>query len=113
MDFRKGKWRRNFKEGLKSKLRDGRRWCVRNKEALIFLTPVVIGGLAAVAKAAGKYINLRKEESNKNLYCYNRSLGHYWKLKRSLSNKEWVEVDRRKNNGERLADILSGLKILK
>ena len=26
---------------------------------------------------------------------------------------EWIEIDKRKNNGERLADILDELKVLK
>jgi len=49
----------------------------------------------------------------KDLYCYDRSLGHYWKLRRELTNSEWVEIDQRKQNGERLADILDELKALK
>ena len=31
----------------------------------------------------------------------------------SLSNKEWLEIDSRKRNGERLSDILSEMKVLK
>ena len=61
----------------------------------------------------GKRVNLRKEEKLKDLYCYDRSLGHYWALRRELTNKEWVEINKRKQNGERLADILSELKVLK
>ena len=49
----------------------------------------------------------------KDLYCYDRSLGHYWRLRRELSNKEWLEIDQRKKNGERLADILDEMKVLK
>ena len=60
-----------------------------------------------------KRINLRKQEELKDLYCYDRSLGHYWRLRRELTNAEWLEIDRRKKNGERLADILEELKVLK
>ena len=56
---------------------------------------------------------MKKEKDLKDLYCYDRSLGHYWTLRRRLTNAEWVEIDKRKNNGERLADILSELKVLK
>ena len=31
----------------------------------------------------------------------------------TLTPKEWLEIDRRKNNGERLADILREMKVLK
>lgn len=61
----------------------------------------------------GDWFNRNKEEAVKNLYCYDRSLGHYWCLRRELSNKEWLEIDQRKKNGERLSDILAELKVLK
>ena len=67
----------------------------------------------AVAKVVSKRINLRKQEELKDLYCYDRSLGHYWRLRRELSNKEWLEIDQRKKNGERLSDILAEMKVLK
>ena len=88
-------------------------WVSRNQKAVMVLTPVVIGGLTTIVKVVGKRSNLRKEEAVKNLYCYDRSLGHYWALRRELSNKEWLEIDQRKKNGERLSDILAALKVLK
>lgn len=80
---------------------------------MITLTPIVIGGLTTITKVVGKHVNLRKQETLKDLYCYDRSLGHYWRLRRELSNQEWLEVDRRKRNGERLADILADMRVLK
>lgn len=88
-------------------------WFVRNKEMIFFLTPFIAGAGKLIFKFVGKRTNLRKEENLKNLYCYDRSLGHYWRLRRELTNKEWLEIDRRKKNGERLADILDELKVLK
>lgn len=101
------------KTNAKIKAKKAKEWIVDNKEFVIFLTPMVIGGLTTVVKVVGKHVNLRKEESLKNLYCYDRSLGHYWKLNRELTNDEWVYIDRQKESGERLADILSDLKVLK
>lgn len=101
------KWKAKFK------FQDGKEWVIRNKETIITLTPIVVGGVATIVKVVGKNINLRKEESVKNLYCYDRSLGHYWALRRELSNKEWIEIDKRKRNGERLSDILAELRVLK
>ena len=80
---------------------------------MITLTPIVIGGITTVAKVVGKHVNLHKQEDLKDLYCYDRSLGHYWKLRRELTNQEWLEIDKRKKNGERLSDILDELKVLK
>jgi hypothetical protein len=106
------KWQ-EIKEKSRNKFRKGCEWFERNKEAIIVVTPIVIGGVTTIVKTIGKRVNLNKEESIKNLYCYDRSLGHYWRLKRELSNKEWLEIDQRKKSGERLADILSELRVLK
>ena len=103
----------DFKWRAQQQLRQAGEWFVRNKEAVIILTPVLIGGLTTIVRVVGKRINLHKEEAVKNLYCYDRSLGHYWALRRELSNKEWLEIDQRKKNGERLSDILAELKVLK
>lgn len=112
-NYQKEERRRRFNEKIYSKLQSGREWLIRNRDVLITVVPITVGGIATVTKAAAKRRNLRKEESLKNLYCYDRSLGHYWRLRRTLSNKEWLEIDKRKNKGERLADILSEMKVLK
>lgn len=107
----------NKKDEFKRKMRNNMdsigSWIYRNREMVIFFTPIVIGSLTTLVKVVGKNVNLSKEKAVKDLYCYDRSLGHYWALRRELSNKEWVEIDKRKANGERLADILSELKVLK
>lgn len=105
------------KEEFKRKVRNGLNktgeWIYRNKEMVIFFTPIVVGGMGTLVRVVSKNINLSKEKAVKDLYCYDRSLGHYWALRRELSNSEWGEIDKRKANGERLADILSELKVLK
>jgi hypothetical protein len=110
--FRREQKRAEFKKKLKSGFRKTKDWVVEHKDLVITLTPVIIGGIATVVKVVGKRSNLRKEEELKELYCYDRSLGHYWKLRRELSNQEWLEIDRRKKNGERLSDILSDMNVL-
>lgn len=112
-EFKRESKRRAFKNKINAKIQNGKEWIVRNKEAVITLTPVIIGGVTTVSKVVGKRINLRKQENLKDLYCYDRSLGHYWRLRRELTNKEWLEIDQRKKNGERLLDILEQMKVLK
>lgn len=102
-----------LKREAKAKFDQFGSWFNRNKETILVLTPVVIGGVTTVVKVVGKRINLHKQEAVKNLYCYDRSLGHYWALRRELSNQEWLEIDKRKKAGERLSDILEELKVLK
>ncbi len=102
-----------LKGKIKLKIQQGKEWIVENKETIIILAPVVIGGVTTITKVVGKQMKLNKEKALKDLYCYDRSLGHYWNLRRELTNNEWVAIDRRKSNGERLADILADMRVLK
>ena len=56
---------------------------------------------------------LRKERNLKELYCYDRSLGHYWELRRKLTNREWIDINKRMREGKKLGEILQELKVLK
>lgn len=112
-DFKKESKKRAFKEKAKRSFQKGKELISENKEAIIAATPIVVGGLATTMKLLNKRHNLREQKDLKNLYCYDRSLGHYWRLRRELSNKEWLEIDKRKKNGERLSDILAEMRVLK
>lgn len=116
-DFKKESKRREFKEKMKettsrayNKTKD---FCINNKEIVVPIAITLATGAVKLGKLAMKSKNLNKEERLKEEYCYDRSLGHYWALRRPLSNKEWLEIDSRKRNGERLSDILSEMKVLK
>lgn len=112
-DFEDETKKREFKAKVSAKLQKGKDWIVKYKNEIVTITPIVVGGIATVAKVVNRRTNLRKQEQLHDLYCYDRSLGHYWRLKRELSNNEWLEIDRRKKNGERLSDVLSDMKVLK
>ena len=104
---------KDLKNKLNKKIQDGKYWIIDNKETIIVLAPVVIGIVTPLIKTINKRITLKKAKDLKNLYCYDRKLGHYWSLKRELTNNEWLTVDRRKRNGERLSDILADMRVLK
>ena len=109
----KNRWD-TFKINAKMRFQDFKIWCYNNRDIVVPIAITAItAGVPFIVKKAFKFRELRKTENLKNLYCYDRSLGHYWKLRRELSNDEWVLIDKRKANGERLADILDELKVLK
>lgn len=87
-------------------------WCCENPEMAVAIGSMIFAGGKYLTKAAVKRSNIKAEEDVKNLYCYDRSLGHYWKLRRELRNDEWIEIDRRKRNGESLSDILYSMRVL-
>ena len=102
---RKARWKARFDAA--------KEWVDDNKQILVVAVPTAITAIGTGIKIFGKRHNLRMEERLKDQRCYDASLGHYWELKRKLSNEEWVAIDRRKKNGERLADILDELKVLR
>ena len=105
--------RQELKLKAKEKFSAVKNWCANNSELAIAIGTGVAGVIGWGVKTLAKAHSQHKEELLKNNYCYDRSLGHYWKLKRELTNSEWVEIDQRKKSGERLADILDSLKVLK
>lgn len=113
VDFKKEAKRRERKEKIQSKINNVGRWVSDNKEAVLILVPATLGAVTTGVKVVSKHVQRSKEKELKDLYCYDRSLGHYWKLRRELTNSEWAEIDKRKNNGERLGNILEELKVLK
>jgi hypothetical protein len=102
----------DLKDKAKDKASEAWEWAKENKELVIPAIPAVIGAGAALIKGAQRRSNLRKQEKLKDLYCYDRSLGHYWKLRRELTNQEWLSIETRRKNGEKLGDILAELKVL-
>nr|DAQ18455.1 MAG TPA: hypothetical protein [Caudoviricetes sp.] len=54
-----------------------------------------------------------KQEKAKRTRIYDRSSGNYWHLKKELTNKQWLEVNKRKKSGEKTGDILRSMKVLK
>ena len=109
-------WRTKVNEckaRISLKFYDAKQWCKNNKDMVIIVTPVLIGTAGKIIQQAMRSKKVKKEEDLHDLYCYDRSLGHYWRLRRELTNDEWLEIDQRKKNGERLGDILEELKVLK
>ena len=102
-----------FKDKVREKLQSAGNWVEWHRNEIVTFTPVVIAGATTVIKVVGRRINLHKQETIKNLYCYDRSLGHYWRLRRPLTNQEWLAIDDRRKRGERMADILASMKVLK
>lgn len=113
IDFKKEEKKRQQKAKIQNKINSVINWISNNKEVVLLVGPSLLACTTAGIKAVSKHVNLHKEQDLKDLYCYDRSLGHYWRLRRELTNAEWVQIDKRKKNGERLADILDELKVLK
>lgn len=105
--------RSKAKAWIKNRWTDVSCWCSDHKTEIMFAGPVVIGGIATISKVVGKHINLNKEQTIKEKFVYDTSLGHYWELRQKLTNGQWTEIERRRANGETLGQILNDMKVLK
>jgi len=103
----------SFKEKCKRKWHNALAWCKENEDVLIVVVPVVASLAALGIKKGSKMYKQHLEHLDKDLTIYDNRLGHYWRLKRKLSNKEYLEIDARKRAGEALSDILVDLNVLK
>lgn len=92
-------------------------WCGENKEIIVVMAPILVGSVVELVKISAKRQNIKEEEYLKNNYIYDRSNGHYYEIKNIRSskkrNKNFLEIDRRRNDGEKLYDILDSMKLLK
>lgn len=108
-DFNKAERRQRWRERKDAALQ----WCSEHKEAVIGGVIAGLGILRTGIKVGGKIHVQNMERKNKDLRVYDTSLGKYWELKRKLKNSDWLEIERRRGQGERLGEILQSLKALK
>ena len=101
------------KETAKEKLSDVRQWCGNHKAEIMVLAPVLISGAVEMVKVATKKKNLNEEQHLKDNYIYDRSMGHYYELRRKLKSSEWLQIEERKAEGETLGRILEDMRVLK
>lgn len=107
-------WKSKHKQfERKEKVEKLKVWANENKETIIALAPMVLVTITNVIRFTNKRVNLRKEQNLKDLYIYDHSHGHYWKLKKKLSADQWIEIDNRKAKGEILCNILNDMNVLK
>lgn len=113
IDISSNFYKQERKEERASRRKKFWNWCTEHWD-------IALGGLAAGMglvttgiKVGGRAYRQHLEHKDKDLRCYDASLGRYWELKRKLSNHDWLEIDRRKARGERLGDILDDLRALK
>lgn len=108
------KWR-SFVTKAKHKMQQGMQWVRDNPESAGILATVgtaALGSGVKIAKSLVRTHNLRREQFNKERYIYDRSLGMYLRTKRPLRNKDYISINRRRKNGEKLSDILESMRIL-
>lgn len=112
---RKAKWN-DAKVKLKQAKDKTVDYLMDHPELMISIGIAAVSGTYALVKGGIRHAKvtnkLQLEKSLKELYVYDRSMGHYWKLRKPLSNNEWAIINNRVKSGERLADILLNMGVL-
>ena len=112
------------KEAIKTKIEQAKfrahnaifkaeKWVEQNPEKAALIASGAVAFAQYAGKAAIKDYRNKREADQLKLRCYDPSKGHYYYLKRELSNKEWLMIDKRRDAGERLPDILEDMRVLK
>lgn len=101
------------KKKAKEKFDDVKKWCGEHKSEIVVFGPVLITGAVEIIKTVSKRKNLDDEKALKDNYIYDRSMGHYYELKRKLKSSEWLQIEERKAEGETLGSILQDMRVLK
>lgn len=104
---------RKTKDWVSDRVYDVKKFCQLHPQEAIEIATIAVGGAVKIGKSLASSHNIAEEERIKEEYWYDRSLGHYWALKRRPTKKECLEIDRRKQNGERLGDIFESMNLLR
>ena len=84
-----------------------------NKETIVTLAPVVVGGVTVVANAISKHNKIKAETMLKERKIYDPRMGHYYELRKKPTQIQWSEIDERFRNGEGYGSILKDMGLLK
>lgn len=95
------------------KLNDLKLWCSEHKAELAVFGPPVIAAIVELVKTVAKRSTVNEERHLKENYIYDRSMGHYYELRRKLKSSEWLQIEQRKREGESLGEILQDMRVLK
>lgn len=96
--------------------KDGVKYCVKHKDVVIPLAVGVgtaVGGVGKFLGGLEKRKAVKEEIKRQERMIYNHSTGHYVELKRPLSAKQTLELERRRSYGEPLSVILDDMRLLK
>lgn len=101
-----------YKRSAKEKIDQAWNFCKEHPAESLAAATAGVGGLMGLIKRHDRYAALRKEQELKDRYLYDRSIGKYWKMRKTPSVGEQLEIERRKRAGESMGDILSSMRLL-
>lgn len=101
------------KQKIRTKLERASCWWREHQTEISVFGPVLISGTVEMIKIISKQKKQNEERYLKENYIYDRSMGHYYELRRKLKSSEWLMIEKRKSYGEPLGEILQDMRVLK
>lgn len=102
-----------FKCWCKNKKTDIQCFWDDNKREIVTLAPVIVGGVTVLARVISRHSAINREQKLKDLRIWDPKGGYYWVVNRKLTNLERLEIERRRQAGEGIGNILVSMKVLK
>ena len=116
VDFEKELKRRQRKENISKAWNEFTGFVRNNQDVLLFVVPSAVTVISGATRIVSKLIarsTVEREIRFKERTIYDHSLKRYAELKRPLKASEAIEIERRRNNGEKLNTILNDMNLLK
>ena len=104
------------KKEFKRKVNNVVYWINENKEFLIIAIPAgvtLVNGSFKLIRSISRNVALVQEKRIKDLRIYDHSMGKYLELKRPLTQEDMKTVLARRDNGEKLSNVLMDMQLLK
>lgn len=118
-----GSWIKNIGNQIKGKKQKAemtvedigkrfREWAKNNPEQAATLGIAFLGATVGIVNGCRRDAKKRAEKEHKEREYYDRSLGTYWCLRRTPTQNEKLEIERRKARGEKYGKIFSDMRLL-
>ena len=101
-----------FKQNVKYGLQQAENWWYYHGDSVIKTVTVAVPTIIAADRFVTKKVE-QHDDWKRNRSYYDHSLKKWWRLKRPLTNVQLQEIDSRHQHGERVADILKDMNVLK
>lgn len=105
------KWE-DFKSECKWRWKETKQWCKDNKDAVVGVTVIVVPAAAKIIRSMVTDHKRKDDERHRNRCVYDPVHHHSYECKRDLKAYEWREIDRRKDAGESVYNILSSMDLI-
>lgn len=103
---------KEFGDKVKAKAVEAGQWCKDHAEIVVIGAATLGTGVSVAFKNASRRQQTKRMQDLKDLYVYDRSHGHYIKMKRKPTQSQWSKIDARKDRGESLYNILQDMRLL-